>query len=287
MNPIDRDILGTPSRWLLRLDVRKFALFQIWVVTSLVILGFLTFLLAHVLDINTSDYRSIENFLVIFDVGKEQSIPTWFSIINLLLSSLLLFCHFIQNKNSGNSNRNYWLLLSVLFLFLSIDEAASLHNLPGSLSWYITNRPDLFPQFMPEFFRAIGVGQELLSTHPWVPYGLLFVVLVGIAFIPFLFSIPLRLSLLLVLSGGIFVSGSVGLEVVAAWMEQTSYAPRGTFVRNLAVLTEEAMEMYAIVLFNTVLFAELATRQFAFQLILGRNSQLPQSHQGSPISRNA
>ena len=231
---------------LFRINLREFIIVQFSVVTILVILGFFTYVLAHAFGVNTRELRGIENFLSIFDVREEVSVPTWFSTINLLVSSCLLFCMFFLYKNSGKSKNQYWLYLAILFLLLSVDEVAGLHNKPGYLAWYI------------------GLPHEIFRSHAWLPFGILFVILVGAALIPFLRSIDFRLALLMVLSGLVFVSGTIGFEFVAAWMEYTEFAERGTFSRNMAVLVEESLEMYGIALFNSVLFCELAKKDFQF-----------------------
>ena len=207
MNSIDSDQNGNSGAKLFRITSQKFIIFQFSVVTMLIVLGFFTYLIAHSFGINTVDYRGIENFLATFDVGKEESVPTWFSTINLLLSSVLIFCMFVQYKNSGKSNNRLWLYLSILFLLLSVDEVVGVHNLPGFLSWYIS--PKYLPEFIPEILSYTGFKHEIFRAHAWIPYGILFVCLVAAASIPLLRSIEYRLALLMVLSGIVFVSGAL------------------------------------------------------------------------------
>lgn len=227
-----------------RAGSRDFVFIQFSIVSALGILCLLTYLIADAFGVNTRDLRGIENFLSIFDVRAETSVPTWFSIINLLVSSVLLFCLFVHNKAEGRSNAWYWLCLAVLFLLLSIDESAALHNKATHLAWYT------------------GVPHEALRSHAWLPFGMAFVAVVAVAFVPFLRSIDGRLAALMVLSGAIFVSGAIGFELVASWMEYTSAGERGSLSRNLMVLIEECLEMYGIALFNCVLYRELARQDF-------------------------
>ena len=252
-----------PSAGLLPISSREFIIFQFSAVTTLIVLGFFTYLFAHAFGINTRELKGIENFLSIFDVREEVSVPTWFATINLLMSSCLLFCIFVLYKNSGKSKNRYWLYLAILFLLLSIDEVAGLHNKLGFFSWYIRYLPEIFT----EIFRYIGFTHEIFKSHAWLPYGILFVILVGAVLIRFLRSIEFRLALLLVLSGIVFVSGAIGFEFVAAWMEYTEFAKQGTFPRNMAQLVEESLEMYGIALLNSVLFCELAKRDFQFRML--------------------
>ena len=256
MSSIKPDPSEKSSAGFLPINSREFIIFQFSAVTMLIVLGFFTYLFAHSFGINTRELRGVENFLSIFDVREEVSVPTWFATINLLMSSCLLFCAFVLYKNSGKSNNRYWLYLAILFLLLSVDEVAGLHNKPGFLSWYIRYLPEIFT----EIFRYIGFTHEIFKSHAWLPYGILFVILVGAVLIRFLRSIEFRLALLLVLSGIVFVSGAIGFELVAAWMEFTEFAERGTFLRNMANLVEESLEMYSIAKDSSTRLAMWASR---------------------------
>jgi len=90
-------------------------------------------------------------------------------------------------------------------------------------------------------------------------------VLAAAVFIPFLRSLEPRLAMLMILSGTIFVCGAIGMEFVAAWLQFSDQAVRGALARNMVALVEESLEMYGIALFNTVLFYELAGRNFEFR----------------------
>lgn len=230
------------------MSAKTFIKLQFGTVFALSVCGLLTYQVAFVLGINIRDLRGIENFLSIFDLGEEGSIPTWFMAINLLVSAGLLFAHYHSNKARSIPLNRVWFFLAVLFLLLSMDEIASLHNKPSYLAYYT------------------GVPHEIFRSHAWVPFGIAFVAVVGIVLIPFLRSIDLRLASLMVLSGAIFLSGSLGFEFLAAWFEYTDVAEKGSLIRNLAVVAEETLEMLGIALFNCVLYGELAKNKFGFHL---------------------
>jgi hypothetical protein len=69
--------------------------------------------------------------LTLFDVGAESNIPTWFSSLELLLSSVLLAAIALASKRGGGRYGRHWGVLSLIFLLLSVDEGASIHEAMG------------------------------------------------------------------------------------------------------------------------------------------------------------
>ncbi|WP_419600273.1 hypothetical protein [Thiolapillus sp.] len=127
----------------------------------------------------------------------------------------------------------------MIFVFLSIDETASLHE---SLIDPLRNT-----------VHASGV-----LYYSWViPYGfalLLFVVL----YLRFLLDLPRTIMLLFIASGAIFVSGALGFEMLGGW-----YADRyGEVSVAYAMLytCEETLEMTGISLFIYSLLKYIAQR---------------------------
>src|SRR5215216_8208718 len=72
--------------------------------------------------------------LRIFDVGEERSIPTWFESIQFLLCSMLLAVVTVAKKRRSDRYILHWSFLSVIFLVLSLDEVASIHEAIGAQS---------------------------------------------------------------------------------------------------------------------------------------------------------
>src|SRR6185503_2968640 len=63
----------------------------------------------------------------LFELDNENNIPTWYSSLLLLLSSVLLAVTARAQPAAWPETR-YWWGLSLIFLLLSVDEAASLHE---------------------------------------------------------------------------------------------------------------------------------------------------------------
>src|SRR5215207_11522321 len=72
--------------------------------------------------------------LRIFDVGEERSIPTWFESMQFLLCSILLAVIAVAKKQRNDRYSLHWSVLSAIFLLLSLDEVASIHEAIGAQS---------------------------------------------------------------------------------------------------------------------------------------------------------
>lgn len=173
----------------------------------------ISLVLAH-LGLNYVDYeyRDIP-WLVrqLFELDEENNLPTWFSSFLLLNCALVLW---LQSQEQNLNHRFYWMILAAGFLTLSIDEVAGLHE---------------------TFHTAIDDN--------WTIYGAILVAIVGLAFVPFLLALERTVALWFVLSGGIYLSGALGVE----WLSRDMDAE--DFSYSLAVAAEEGLEMLGAWLF--------------------------------------
>jgi hypothetical protein len=114
--------------------------------------------------------RSDDQVLKRLVLARETSIPTYYSSL-LLLISAVLFGFIARLKQLLNSPYKYhWILLSVIFLLMSVDETASLHeqlNKPMRLmfnpsgillfTWVIVAIP-LFLLFVIAYLRFFSIS---------------------------------------------------------------------------------------------------------------------------------
>lgn len=71
--------------------------------------------------------HSLREISLLFDFNTESNVPTFFSSVDLLLAGILLF--FIASAHKTNRVSCLpWYFLSAKFVFLSVDEIASLHE---------------------------------------------------------------------------------------------------------------------------------------------------------------
>ncbi|MEN8261361.1 MAG: hypothetical protein ABFS02_12400, partial [Pseudomonadota bacterium] len=227
----------------LRIGVKPLALFQYGVVSLLLICS----LALYTAQIWFGEKGFMGAFSM-FDVGREDSLPTWFSAFNLMIAAILLSFIYLHSRANRTRNRHYWLALCLIFLALSIDEVASIHERMASLQ------------------RYTGVKIALIQTHAWLIYGAPLVVIFGAIMFPFLRRLPRTTAARFILAGTIFVGGAMGFEFVGAWMLHHGIAERGDFIYKVRRILEEGCEMYGIAIFNCALAGEIVRRQFALTL---------------------
>src|SRR4051812_17733232 len=109
---------------ILRLSSRR--VFRVLSVTAVV----LTLISFGVRCVNTYAFHGrFHRPVRFFDVDAEQSIPTWFSSLNLAIAAGLLFWVIQALRARGETKfRWHWLVLAVGFVAMSIDEEISFHE---------------------------------------------------------------------------------------------------------------------------------------------------------------
>lgn len=169
-------------------------------------------------------------FVPMFNLYEESNVPTWYSSIILLTSSVLLLIIATAKRFQSNRYFLHWAGLSAVFLFLSIDESAKLHEAIGGAFKHVTSK--------------------FLTTGNWsmwvVPFGIALLVFVGV-YVRFVFSLAPYFRNLFILAGTIYVSGALGMEVVEILYLRGAEAKTEVFM--IMVSIEETMEIGGIILF--------------------------------------
>lgn len=209
------------------LEPRKVLTFLLSVIALLSLAGFAVVISTHVFD-----HGRLYGFARLFHFNRENNIPSYFSALQLGFAALLLLAIASQRRMLGDRFHRQWTALGLVFCYLSVDEAASLHEML------------ILPMEM--HFSLTGVW-----AFAWyVPYGLL---LAGFAaaFARFFFHLPREARIGFAVAGTVFLTGAVGLEMLSAhffthpdW-EQSVRA----FRVALTYSVEEPLEMIGIALF--------------------------------------
>lgn len=203
-------------------------------------------------------------FIRLLDVNTEGNIPTWYSTLALLTSSLLLAA-IASTKKNGHPYFFSWTVLSIIFLFLSVDEGAGLH--------------ELWTPFLLRSFDARG-----FIYFVWVvPYGIL-VLIFALAYLNFLVHLPVKTRNLFLAAGVIFVSGALGMELIEGRYAD-SFGERNM---GMAVLTtvEEFLEMIGIVVFIYALLSHLSSEMKGIRICIRTKDQLPNTDNGLKFYRH-
>jgi hypothetical protein len=187
--------------------------------------------------LGTKSTYFIYQWVEVFNVNRESSIPTWYSSGLLLFCATLLAVIALAVRQNKDRSQRHWFGLSLIFLYLSFDEAAAIHE------------------------TLTTPLQESLSSggyfyFAWVFVGIVFVGVVGILYLKFLWSLPNRTRLLFVLAGLVYIGGALGVEVISAnqW-----YINDGISLKYSAIATvEETFEMLGATLFIYALIRYLS-----------------------------
>ena len=169
----------------------------------------------------------IYGIIRLFDFNQEKNIPTFYSSLTFLVAGTLLLIIALKHKRNGSFYLS-WLVLAIIFFFLSIDDFAMIHERIGMLLRKLINTSGVF-------------------YYPWViPYGI-FSILILIAYIKFLKNLPRNIMTLFLISGGIFVLSALGIEMLTAMLHEL-YG-KDSLLYPFLYTCEEFLEMLGIIIF--------------------------------------
>ena len=210
----------------------------------------LCLLLGHVITQSVKihyGYKTLGGIIPEFDLNSENNIPTWYSSSALLLASALLAMIALVKLQWQETYARHWVVLAVIFLFLSMDEAASIHEKGSELALLI----------MPSLVDSGYLSRYLYFA--WVVFGVPFVLLFSLAYLRFLIHLPAKTRSLFVLAGIIYVGGALGVEMLGA-RDAYLYGEGRPFEHSMLILWEEGFEMSGIVVFIYALTSYLGPR---------------------------
>ncbi|MBI1902127.1 MAG: hypothetical protein HYS13_13585 [Planctomycetia bacterium] len=182
-------------------------------------------------------HDTVKGFVPLFYVDYESNVPTWYSSIAILLAAGLLAVVAAARQAQRAPFRHHWTGLCILFLLLSADEVAMVHELP--IEWL-----------------RITLGATGMWHYTWVIPGMAVVALVGLAYLRFVLALPAATRNLFVLAAAVYVGGAIGVEMLSAY--QASRHGQENLTYSLIVTVEEFMEMTGIVVFIKALVDYLA-----------------------------
>lgn len=191
------------------------------------------------------DFRRLRTSLL--NVRLEHSIPTWYSSCLLLLCSILILAIAFGGGSNGGG-RLRWAVLSLVFVYLSMDEALRLHERVGAP---VGKAALLAMGFSPP---------SLLFSRPWVVYGTALTVVVGLACLKLVRGLPGRTRRLLLGAGALYVGGAIGIELVWALYKDLYGRDYGLWILILIPTIEELLEMLGVVVAIYALLSYLGSR---------------------------
>lgn len=205
--------------------------FSVKKITKYISLTVVMLIISHILFQTIRLVTPCDNLFGIinfFDFDNESSIPTWFSQIQLFIASLILGLIAIYKKKHKKSFANHWLWLALIFLYLSIDEGATVHEMlidPTKRVLNISSGVFYFAWVIP--FMALVLGFLMF-------------------FISFIKHLPKKYKILFSLSGFIYILGTLGIEMVGGEILNMNLSK---VYYLISVSIEESFEMIGMTLF--------------------------------------
>lgn len=184
-----------------------------------------------------------------FYFDLEESIPTYFSSVILLFSSFLLALISRMKHKIMDSFSDHWMIISALFLLLSVDEIAGFHEVlidPLNSLFHFTG-----------YWRFSRV----------IP-ALIFVLIFTASYLNFLGSLPIKYKRGFILAGCVYVIGAIGIEMISAKLFINDKASELDLIYNLTITLEESFEMLGVMIFISYLLSYLKSMNDRINLSL-------------------
>jgi hypothetical protein len=174
------------------------------------------------------------NFLIyLFNVDQERNIPTFFSVLILLYATWLLYSISVVKTSRNDKYRFHWWLLTILFFLVAADEFMATH--------------ELISETLRDKYHLSG-----LLYYAWVIPFFLFVIAIFVFYNGFLFRhLPVKTRNLMIFSGIVYVSGSLGMEMIGGYFYQQEGSEN--MINAFLTTAEEGMEMIGVATFTYAL----------------------------------
>lgn len=166
-----------------------------------------------------------------FDLDIEKNIPSFYSSFLLFLSSVLFYSILLlkprEQKERFDYERTCWFGLSVIFLFLSIDEAFQIHENIGDM--------------VENYIEATG-----FLYFPWVLPYTLGVMILAVVYTKFMFvAVDKRTAARFILSGVLYLSGAIGFDMLGG--REAELHGYDSVAYCILYTVEEFLEMLGVV----------------------------------------
>lgn len=168
----------------------------------------------------------IDLLIQAFYMDSEANVPTYFNTIVLFIPAALFGIISAWKFNIKDKFKIQWLGLALIFLFLSLDEAAVLHERLIKPMRSITN----FERFGGIFYFA------------WVIPGIAAVIIFLLAYLRFFLHLDNKFKLLFFISLTIYLSGVIGGELLSGHFAETIGLKNFTYAMYTSL--EESLELF-------------------------------------------
>ena len=215
-----------------RISIRKVTLTLALISAAFTVLGLVT----QMLSVGTGPYGHLlgDDYAHLFDLDAEANLPAWYQTALLLVSAVLLWV-IGASRPATDGFRRHWKFLAWVFVYISADENASLHETMG-------------------FWISEHLGDSM-GVYAWLIPGIAFVIFMGFVTWRFLRALPPPIRRGMMIAAAVYVAGAAGVELIEAPMDSMV----GTLPFSAVVVVEETLEMAGLVIFIHTLLSYLRT----------------------------
>lgn len=168
--------------------------------------------------------------IALFNLEEETNIPSFWSSFLWVIAAAIAAAIARLSRNAPRRDWLHWYGLAAIFYLFAMDETIQFHERLGGL--------------FAKLLRMEGLHASGLLYYVWIIPALLFAVMVFFAYARFLLKLPRGVMLLMVAAGAIFITGSVGFELLEGPIDEA-----GGYMNLLYtgyVTCEEAFEMAGV-----------------------------------------
>lgn len=175
-------------------------------------------------------YDYVQGLIPLFYVDKEQNVPTYFSVLLILLTALLLAIIGVLERKRMAPHASRWMILSFGFLFMAFDEAFEVHE-----------------GLIDPMRALLGDGDLGIFYFAWVIPGTVLVLFLGLYFLGFLRRLPASARRRFSIAAILYIGGAIGVELVGG--RHAELHGNQDWIYSMIVTVEESLEMAGLVVF--------------------------------------
>ncbi len=184
----------------------------------------------------------------LFNVDFEMNIPTFFSVLMLLLAALLLGITAILKRQARAPYVFHWNLLALGIFFIGMDEFTALH------------------EKLSEPLRRLLAWETMGVFHfAWVIPGILLVLVLAVLYYRFVMDLEREMRLRFLLAGFLYLGGAIGLELIGGRYAEAHGS--WNLMYSMITTVEESLEMAGLILLVDATLRYLAKEYGAVRLI--------------------
>jgi len=173
-------------------------------------------------------YRGVREIAWRFDMDGENTVPAWFSSLLLFSCAAAAAAIWQIRKRTGGAFVLQWALLAGVFVYLSLDESAGLHEI-----------------LIVPLRRRLGLSGILYFA--WVVPGSVLVLGFFAYYFRFWWRLPSRVRALVFVAAAVYLSGALGMELMGGAIAESQGLESLTY--TLVMTVEESLEMLGLVVF--------------------------------------